>query len=47
MVEVEFKSEEDYLRFEKPDWFLDDVTRNKKYINASLAMINNLEELGE
>lgn len=46
-VEVEFKTEEDYLKFKKPDWFLDDVTRNKKYINASLAMINNLEELGE
>lgn len=44
-VEVEFKSEEDYLKFKKPDWFLDDVTRDKKYINASLAMINNLEDL--
>ena len=37
MVEVEFPSEIEASFFEKPDWFLEDVTSDKKYKNKNLA----------
>lgn len=46
-VEVEFKNENDYKTFKKPSWFKEDITKNKKYINSSLAKINSLKELEE
>lgn len=46
-VEVEFINENDYLSFKKPDWFIEDITKNRKYINSSLSKINSLEELEE
>ena len=46
-VEVEFKNEKEYLSFKSPTWFLQDVTKDIRYINSSLAMINKLEELEE
>ncbi len=44
-VEVEFKSEDDYLSFKAPSWFLDNVTGNRKYLNSSLSSISSLDEL--
>ena len=44
-VEVEFKSEEDYLNFEAPSWFSDNVTGDRKYLNSSLSSISSLDEL--
>lgn len=41
MVEVEFLSEIEALNFEKPDWFLEDVTSDKKYKNKNLAKTSN------
>lgn len=46
-VEVEFKNEDDYKYFNKPEWFEKDITKEKKYINSSLAKINSLKELEE
>ena len=37
MVEVEFPSEIEASNFEKPIWFLEDVTSDKKYKNKNLA----------
>lgn len=37
MVEVEFPNEQEASNFEKPDWFLEDVTSDKKYKNKNLA----------
>lgn len=37
MVEVEFSSEIEASNFEKPYWFLEDVTSDKKYKNKNLA----------
>ncbi len=45
MVEVEFKSEEDYLRFEKPDWFLDDVTTDSEFSNSSLSGVSSISKI--
>ncbi|MDY6820460.1 MAG: adenylate cyclase [Deferribacterota bacterium] len=38
IAEVEFKSEEELLRFKKPDWFEKDVTDDKRYKNKNLAI---------
>jgi len=38
VVEVEFKTEEDAKIFQKPNWFGEDVTNDKKYKNKNLAL---------
>lgn len=45
MVEVEFKSEDEYLNFQKPDWFLDDVTTDKEFSNSSLSGISGIDKI--
>jgi len=40
MAEVEFPSIEEAMSFEKPDWFLEEVTENPAYTNASMAYDN-------
>lgn len=47
LVEVEFKKEEDIKKFIKPDWFGEDVSKNKKYRNSFLSTITSVEELTE
>lgn len=44
-VEVEFPSEQDAIDFEKPDWFGEDVSKDKRYRNSYLISISSLEEL--
>jgi CYTH domain-containing protein len=39
LVEVEFESVEQADGFQKPDWFGEDVTHNKRYHNSYLSMI--------
>lgn len=39
LVEVEFDSVEDAEKFEKPDWFGEDVTYDKLYHNSYLSKI--------
>ncbi len=38
MIEVEFKSEEDAVAFQPPDWFGPEVTNDRRYNNASIAL---------
>ena len=38
MIEVEFKSEEDAAAFQPPDWFGPEVTNDRRYNNASIAL---------
>ena len=44
-AEVEFASEEEYAAYQMPDWFLEDVTFDKRYRNSFLATFGSLEEL--
>lgn len=44
-VEVEFASEKDANAFNKPDWFAEDVSRDKRYKNNYLIQINDIKEL--
>lgn len=37
LAEVEFESEEDANKFKEPDWFLEDVTFEKKYHNSNMS----------
>jgi len=37
-AEVEFETKEEALAFTPPEWFLEDVTENKNYSNAYLAL---------
>lgn len=37
MAEVEFQSEEEANAFVGPDWFLEDVTMDKRYHNSNLS----------
>lgn len=37
-AEIEFKSDDDSVKFETPDWFGEEVTDNKDYKNQSLAI---------
>ena len=37
LIEVEFSSVEQADAFQKPDWFGEDVTQNKKYHNSYLS----------
>lgn len=46
-VEIEFKNEEEYKNFIKPNWFGKDITKEKKFINSNLSTINELSELME
>jgi CYTH domain-containing protein len=38
VVEVEFESEEESLRFEPPEWFGEEVTLDERYKNKNLAL---------
>lgn len=44
-AEVEFESEEEAAAYQLPDWFLEDVTFDRRYSNAVMAKYNTLEEL--
>jgi CYTH domain-containing protein len=44
VVEVEFDSEEDIVLFEKPDWFGENISADKRYGNNFLATIKNRQE---
>ena len=45
LVEVEFKSREEYNSFKKPIWFLDEVTNDSKFSNSNLTEINSLKDI--
>lgn len=45
-AEVEFRNEEEAKSFEAPDWFLEDVSFDKRFRNNYLIQIDSLEELG-
>ena len=42
-AEVEFESEEEAAAYRLPDWFLDDVTFDRRYSNAIMTKYNTLE----
>ena len=44
-AEVEFASEEESAAFQMPEWFLEDVTFDKRYRNSFLSSFTSLEEL--
>ena len=44
-VEVEFPSELDAINFSKPDWFGDDVSKDKRYRNSYLISVSNFDDL--
>ena len=44
-AEVEFGSEEEAAGFEMPDWFLADVTFDRRYSNAFMTKVDSYEEL--
>lgn len=44
-AEVEFANEEESAAYQMPDWFLEDVTFDKRYRNSFLASFSSLEEL--
>lgn len=44
-AEVEFASEEESAAYQMPDWFLEDVTFDKRYRNSFLSTFTSLEEL--
>lgn len=44
-AEVEFESEEEAAAFVMPDWFLEDVTFDKRYSNAFMTKVGSFEEL--
>lgn len=41
VVEVEFETEEEAKLFQKPNWFGEEITNNKKYKNKNLAILEN------
>lgn len=45
-VEVEFKDEEEAKQFHKPEWFLEEVSFDKRFRNNYLITISSLDELG-
>lgn len=47
LVEVEFEQEDDVKNFVKPDWFGEDVSKDKRYRNSFLSTITSLEELNK
>lgn len=44
-AEVEFESEEEASAYIMPDWFLEDVTLDKRYRNSFMTGFSSLEEL--
>lgn len=42
IAEVEFESEKEAAAFTPPDWFLKDVTYDKRYHNSNLSTMKNL-----
>jgi len=44
-AEIEFESEEEAKKYELPDWFLEDVTFDRRYSNAFMTQFHSLEEL--
>lgn len=42
IAEVEFESEKEATAFTPPDWFLKDVTYDKRYHNSNLSTMKNL-----
>lgn len=45
LAEVEFKEESTAAAFTLPDWFLEDVTFDRRYANAVMTQYSSLEEL--
>lgn len=44
-VEVEFESEEKAEAFEKPEWFGENVSKDKRFSNRFLSLVETIEEL--
>ena len=44
-AEVEFETEEEAAAYVLPDWFLEDVTFDRRYSNAVMTKYSSLEEL--
>lgn len=44
-AEVEFATEEEAAAYQMPDWFLEDVTFDKRYRNSFLSEFTSLKEL--
>ena len=44
-AEVDFANEEESASYQMPDWFLEDVTFDKRYRNSFLSSFTSLEEL--
>lgn len=44
-AEVEFGSEEEAAAYQMPEWFLEDVTFDKRYSNAFMTKFQSYEEL--
>lgn len=42
-AEVEFPDEESAAKFMLPDWFLEDVSFDKRYSNSQLSKLDNLD----
>lgn len=42
IAEVEFESEKEAVAFTPPDWFLKDVTYDKRYHNSNLSTMKNI-----
>lgn len=47
IVEVEFPTEEAAAAFQKPAWFGEDVTFDRRYVNKNMIYINTLKEMEE
>lgn len=45
-AEIEFESEEEAAAYQMPEWFLSDVTFDKRYSNSYLSKIKDFSELG-
>lgn len=45
-AEMEFESEEEANAYQMPDWFLTDVTFDKRFSNSYLSRISDFSELG-
>ena len=44
-AEIEFDSEEEAAAYQFPEWFLEDVTFDRRYSNSVMATYTSLEEL--
>lgn len=45
LVEVEFKDHDEYEKFKKPIWFLEEVTNNKVYSNSNLTEFDSYKDI--